>query len=79
MFERIKRFFDIVIPRFIYEDVVLLDIDGELHTIKPLICVEDGEFFDGVITLQVFNLFGFALFGKTVGEVRKFTQGGHHV
>lgn len=61
---------DFIMPRFITEEVALeLTPEGYLPVI-PISQVEPGEKFDGVVTMWSFNLFGFALFPRTVGEVR---------
>ena len=67
---------DLLIPRFIYEDVVLEQLDsGTYATVMPLANIEPGEVFDAVCPVCVFTWFGVAWFGWAVGEPRPFTEG----
>lgn len=66
----IRRLLDIIVPRFITEDVAL-EFDGDHYMV--VCCMADvrpGERFDGIGTMRTFNLFGVAIFPKHVGEVR---------
>ncbi|MEN6549433.1 MAG: hypothetical protein ABFE07_25590 [Armatimonadia bacterium] len=70
----ILRLLDIVIPRFLTEDVCVL-WDGETYEI--VCCLADacdGEEFDGIATMRCFNLFGIGLFPSFVGEVRPWQK-----
>lgn len=65
-----RKLFDLLVPRFMTEDVALIEcVDG-----FAIVCcmgdVEPGECFDAVATLRVFNLFGFGLWPEQIGEVR---------
>lgn len=66
----IRRLLDIIVPRFITEDVAL-EFNGDHYII--VCCMDDvwpGESFDAIGTMQTFNFFGFGLFPKHIGEVR---------
>lgn len=73
MIAYIKMFFDIIIPRFLTEDVVVVDVGDHYELAFPLRFVTEGEMFDGIVTLQTFNFFGVGCFSKQLGELRKFT------
>lgn len=68
----IIKFLDICIPRFIDEDVALVNVDGQLEIVCSMKDVEQDEVFDGIVTIRGFNFFGFMLFSKCIGEVRPF-------
>lgn len=62
----IKRFFDIIVPRFITEDTALR-LDKSTNSLYPICCVldlEPGEIPDAVCKIKLFNFFGLALFPK---------------
>lgn len=66
----IRQLFDIILPRFITEDVALHD-NGDCYEIVCCMSdIQEGERFDGIVTMRTFNLFGLAIFPKQVGEVR---------
>lgn len=77
---RLGRVLDILLPRFVTEDVACVeDYCGhcdELHLIPvcPLAHVDPGERFDAIVPISCFNLFGWALFSKQVGEPREFVN-----
>jgi len=57
---------DLLIPRFITEDVAVLEVDGEY---RPICNVDDlnmYDVYDKIITVKTFNFFGFGLFPKMV-------------
>ena len=76
----LRRLLDILVPRFITEDVACFegycDHCDELHLIPecPLSHVEPGERFDAIVPISCFNLFGWALFTKAAGEPRPFVN-----
>ncbi len=66
----LARFFDIMVPRFMTEDVAALAFDcghcDEPHY-APICSMADvmpGETFDAIIAMRSFNLFGFGLFPR---------------
>jgi len=68
------RILDVLIPRFLDEDVVVELRDDGYHLLFPMSEVEPHEVFDGIVTMRTFNFFGIALFPKQIGEVRPFVQ-----
>jgi len=65
---------DICIPRFIDDEVALQDVGDHMEIVCSMKDVQNGESFDGIATMRGFNLFGFMLFNKMVGEVRPFKK-----
>ncbi|AUR92477.1 hypothetical protein NVP1173O_01, partial [Vibrio phage 1.173.O._10N.261.55.A11] len=62
-----NKLLDILIPRFITEDVALAYGDDDmLHPICALSDIQDGEHYDEVAAFRSFNLFGVALFPKMI-------------
>ena len=68
-----NRFLDLLIPRVITEDVALIDTGDGLEIACRLADVRRGERFAAVATFRSFNLFGFALFPKMIGEPRDWS------
>ena len=66
----IKKILDIAIPRFLDEDEALVEINGNYEIVCPVSGLRPLEKFDAVVTMRVFNLFGWALFPKQIGEVK---------
>lgn len=66
---------DLLVPRFITEDVA---IDGNAQNGYSVVCcmedVDPGEQFSGIATIRCFNLFGFALFAKQIGDIRPWVN-----
>lgn len=76
----LRKFFDIVIPRFKTEDVAVAIIFchhcDEPHA-QPVCCMDDvdpWEHFDGIMTMSCFNLFGYGLFPRQVSEIRPWVN-----
>jgi hypothetical protein len=67
-----NKILDILIPRFITEDVALVECDEGYEIACSMKDVQPWEDFHGVVTMQCFNFFGFGLFPKKVGHVREF-------
>lgn len=71
-------FIDIVIPRFIKEEVAFGAVDAD--TVIPICALADVQPEDTEIiavgTMRSFNLFGVALFPKLVGELRPYEPDG---
>lgn len=65
----LKKILDLAIPRFLDEDVALVEINGNYEIVYPISDLRPLEKFDAVVTMRVFNLFGWALFPKQVGEI----------
>ena len=61
---------DILVPRFLTEEVALDAVGDQFEIICSMADIQPEEEYDAVATMQVFNLFGFALFPKLVGEPR---------
>lgn len=76
----LRLLLDILVPRFITEDYALMngycdDCDEpHLMPICAMEHVEPGEEFDAIVTMSCFNLFGWALFPRMVGEVRPWVN-----
>ncbi|MNO80850.1 hypothetical protein D3C76_720700 [compost metagenome] len=74
------RLLDILVPRFITEDVALINAycdDCDHPHLMPVCCLADvdpDEEFDAIGTMSCFNLFGWALFAKLVGDVRPWVN-----
>jgi hypothetical protein len=66
----IKQIFDILIPRFMTEDVALMETDEGYEIVCAMSDIEHGEEWDGIATMKMFNMFGFAMFPRQIGEVR---------
>lgn len=67
--------FDILCPRFIKEEVAFVNHEGQQDLWIPLCALSDVTESDevGMVgTMRSFNLFGFALFPKLIGELRPY-------
>lgn len=71
-----NKLLDILLPRFITEEVALRDDGDHLTIVCSLSDVKPGERFDAVGTIRSFNLFGLAIFPRTVGEPLAWSDGG---
>jgi hypothetical protein len=77
------RLLDILIPRFVTEDVACLEVIcdhcDELHLLPvcSMESVEPGEVFDAIVPFSCFNLFGWVLFSRPVGEPMPFVNPHH--
>lgn len=76
----LRKLFDILIPRFITEDVAVevayCSHCDEAHP-QPVCCmadVEPDDVFDGIMTMSCFNLFGLGLFPRQVSEIRPWVN-----
>lgn len=76
----LRQLLDILIPRFITEDAAA-ELERCEHCDGPhyfpvcaLADVKPGEVFDGIITIRGFNLFGWVLFSRLVGDPRPFVN-----
>ena len=65
---------DLLIPRFITEDVALNEIDGILEIVCVMSDVSEGELFDGVVSVKSLVWFNKGFFPSQVGEVREWTR-----
>jgi len=65
---------DLLIPRFITEDVALEEIDGVLEIVCSMAAISEGEVFDGVVSIRSFTWLGLCVFPKQVGEVREWVR-----
>lgn len=78
MFGWILWIFDIIIPRFIKEEVAFIEVG--VDEVMPLCALADVEEDDDSIvavgTMKSFNLFGMALWPKLVGELREYEPTG---
>ena len=75
LLEAVLYVLDMAIPRFVDDEVALELVDeDEYYPVCRLKYVEPDERFDGICTIRVFNLFGFALFPKLIGDVRPFVN-----
>jgi len=72
-----NKFLDILLPRFITEDVALRDDGDHLVIACALADVKPGEEFPAIATVRNFNLFGRALFPKIIGEPRDWPVNNH--
>lgn len=79
VFAFISKFISIMIPRFIKEDVAfVLYEEGTTpddNTYFPICALDDVDESDDVQmvgTMRSFNLFGFGLFPKLIGELRPY-------
>lgn len=72
----IKKLLNIIIPRFITEDtaVCCVGCSGMYEPICSMDDIEPWEELDGIITMQFFNFFGFALFARQIGDVRPWVN-----
>lgn len=65
---------DILVPRFVDDEMACNDLGGDEYELLELGAVEPGERFDCIITVRSFNLFGYGLFPKQIGEGRPFVN-----
>lgn len=68
----LKNLFDFIVPRFITEDVALIDNGEKLEIACPFDRIEDGVNYAGIVSVSSFTFLGRAFFVKQVGEVRPF-------
>ena len=77
---KLRALLDLLIPRFVTEDAALeIHCCGDCQTehYRPVCALQDvrpGEVFDGIATIRFLNVFGLALFGRSVGEVRPWVN-----
>lgn len=67
---------DIVVPRFIREEVAFVH-DEEEDAYIPICALSDiqpGEDVDAVGVMRSFNIFGFAFFAKLEGELYEYVE-----
>lgn len=67
--------FDILCPRFIKEEVAFVNHEGQQDLWIPLCALSDVTESDevGMVdTMRSFNLFGFSLFPKLIGELHPY-------
>lgn len=67
-----NRLLDILIPRFITEEVALTDAGDHLEIACSMADVKPGERFAAVATVRTLNLFGLGLFPTMIGEPREW-------
>ena len=67
----ISQFIDAFMPRFVTDKVAFELIGGCYHGIGPLRLLELGEHYDATGAVRSFNLFGWAIFPKLIGEIDK--------
>lgn len=76
----IRKWLDILVPRFLTEDVAVSVTycghcdEPHLQPVCAMTDVEPGERFDGIMTMRCFNLFGRGLFARQVGEIRPWVS-----
>lgn len=58
------KILDIIIPRFITEDLALIVIGKELWVLGRVVDIQPGETYNAVGTAKAFNFFGFGLFAR---------------
>jgi len=64
------KFLDWLVPRFITEYVALKEINfGEYEIVCSMKDLGEYEHADAKVLVTTFNLFGFGLFPKLVGEI----------
>ncbi|MCG7598866.1 hypothetical protein MHM84_03645 [Halomonas sp. McH1-25] len=73
----IRRLMDIMVPRFITEDVACYE--GEDGISYPAFCMADfdhehDEAPDAIIRMRSFNLFGFSILPRMAGEVMEYDE-----
>ena len=73
-----NKILDILLPRFITEEVALRDDGDHLVIACALADVKAGEEFPAIATVRAFNLFGLALFPKMIGEPRDWPSAPHN-
>ncbi|WP_395503073.1 hypothetical protein [Ectopseudomonas mendocina] len=67
-----NRLLDILLPRFITEEVALTDAGDHLEIACSMADVKPGERFAAVATVRTLNLFGMGLFPTLIGEPREW-------
>lgn len=66
----IKCLFDTYTPRFITEDVALIDVGDHYEPVCSMKDLRPGEQYDAVATWRSFNFFGLGLFPKMIGKTK---------
>lgn len=68
------KIIDLLIPRFLDEYVALVEINGKYEIVCPVSDLRPLEKLDAVVKMRCFNLFGWALFPKQIGEVKLWDE-----
>ena len=66
MIEIICMFLDWAIPRFISEDVALIDEGDGYGVLCAMHNIRDGDYYDAIATARSFDFFGHGYFAKFV-------------
>lgn len=69
---KLRKLLALVVPHFVTEDVAV-ERCAHCPDAHPVCCMDDvhpGEVFDGIQAVSGFNLFGWMLFPRPIGEVR---------
>jgi len=66
----LRKFLDIAIPRFITEEVALIDRGDGYEIVCAVKDAEPGESFDARVTVSSLQVLGFGLFPRVIGDVR---------
>ncbi|MDG9928495.1 MULTISPECIES: hypothetical protein [unclassified Pseudomonas] len=69
-----NRLLDFLLPRFITEDVALVDAGDHLEIIGRLADAPPGFVPAAVATIRSFNLFGWAICPRMIGEPREWPE-----
>lgn len=70
----IKKFFDVIVPRFLTEYVALQEMEDGYVIVCALHDVEEDENFDAIMKMQTFNFFGLGLFHKSIGDIIPWSE-----
>ncbi|BBQ26452.1 hypothetical protein [Aeromonas sp. WP2-W18-CRE-05] len=70
MMEILKHLLDLLVQRFITEDVALELLEDGCHPVCSMEDVRPGEEFDGIVAMRSFTWLNVASFPRIVGEVR---------
>lgn len=70
MMEILHHLMDLLVPRFITEDVALELTEDGYYPVCSMADVRHGERFDAIVAMRSFTWLNVAIFPRIVGEVR---------
>lgn len=72
--QQLIDFFDMYWPRFVIEWVAMEERDGVFYPVLPMSMLNANEIPDGVMKIQSFNLFSFAIFPRPMGDMITYNE-----
>lgn len=65
----LKQFLDAFTPRFVTDEVAFSMDEQGYHLIGSMWMLDPGERYDATGKIRSFNLFGWAIFPKLIGDI----------